>query len=96
MNNKFSKAVIKRLISSLITLFLLISLLFILIRISPGNPTQKFISPELSPEIAQKVAEDFNLNDPLPEQYLSFVVNLIRGDLGISYNYRMPVIFVVW
>jgi len=96
MNNKFSKAVIKRLISSLITLFLLISLLFILIRISPGNPAQKFISPELSPEIAQKVAEDFKLNDPLPEQYLSFVANLIKGDLGISYNYRMPVTSVVW
>jgi len=96
MNNKFSKAVIKRLISSLITLFLLISLLFILIRISPGNPAQKFISPELSPEIAQKVAEDFKLNDPLPEQYLSFIGNLIQGDLGISYNYRMPVTLVVW
>ena len=96
MNNNFSKAVIKRLISSLITLFLLISLLFILVRISPGNPAQKFISPELSPEIAEKVADDFNLNDPLPEQYLSFVANLIRGDLGISYNYRLPVTLVVW
>jgi peptide/nickel transport system permease protein len=96
MTNPVVKAIISRIISSVITLFLLISLLFFLVRISPGDPAQKFVSANLSPEIANRVTENFKLNDPLHEQYFSFVINLFKGDLGISYNYRMPVISVVW
>ncbi len=96
MNKEFFKALLKRIISSLITLFLLISFLFILIRLSPGDPTQKFLSAEFSPELIKKVTVDFKLDRPLYEQYVNFVVNILRGDLGISYNYRMPVLRVVW
>jgi len=96
MNKELLKALLKRIISSLITLFLLISFLFILIRLSPGDPTQKFLSAEFSPELKQKVTADFKLDQPIAEQYLNFVVNIFKGDLGISYNYRMPVLSVVW
>ncbi len=90
------KALIKRLLSSLFTLFLLISLLFVLIRLSPGDPSQKFVSAQLSPELYNKISESFMLNEPLIDQYLAFLSNIIRGDLGVSYNYRLPVIEVVW
>ena len=96
MNKEFLKALSKRITSSLITLFFLISFLFILIRISPGDPTQKFLSAEFSPELIKKITADFKLDRPLYEQYLNFVVNIFQGDLGISYNYRMPVLNVVW
>ena len=90
------KALSKRLFSSLLTLFLLISLLFILIRLSPGDPTKKFVSAQLSPELSQKISEKFMLNEPVVEQYFAFLSNVIKGDLGISYNYRQPVLEVVW
>lgn len=96
MNKEFLKALSKRITGSLITLFLLISFLFILIRISPGDPTQKFLSAEFSPELIKKVTADFKLDRPLSEQYINFVVNVFKGDLGTSYNYRMPVLTVVW
>lgn len=90
------KALSKRFFSSLITIFLLISLLFILIRLSPGDPTKKFVSAQLSPELSQKISEKFMLNEPIIEQYFAFLSNVIKGDLGISYNYRLPVLEVVW
>jgi peptide/nickel transport system permease protein len=96
MNKEISKALIKRLLSSFLTLFLLVSLIFILVRISPGDPTQKFISAQLSPELSQKISEKFMLNEPVIEQYFAFLSNIVRGDLGISYNYRLPVLEVVW
>ena len=96
MNKEFLKALLKRIISSLITLFLLISFLYILIRLSPGDPTQKFLSAEFSPELKKKVTADFKLDQPIYEQYINFVANIFKGDLGISYNYRMPVLSVVW
>ena len=96
MNKEIYKALLKRVVSSLITLFLLISFLFILIRLSPGDPTQKFLSAEFSPELMKKVISDFKLDQPLYEQYINFVVNIFQGDLGISYNYRLPVFNVIW
>jgi peptide/nickel transport system permease protein len=96
MNKEVSKALIKRFISSVITLFFLVSFLFIITRLSPGDPTQKFISAEFSPDLAKKISESFNLNKPITEQYFSFVGNLFKGDLGTSYNYHLPVLSVIW
>jgi peptide/nickel transport system permease protein len=90
------KALTKRFFSSLLTLFLLVSLLFILIRLSPGDPTQKFVSAQLSPELSLKISEKFMLDKPVVEQYFAFLSNVVKGDLGISYNYRLPVLDVVW
>ncbi len=86
---------IKRIFSSVIVLFLLISFLFFLIRLSPGDPSLKFISPDLSPQLAAKIRESFNLNNSLFNQYSSFLLNLTRGDFGISYTYRIPVFSVI-
>lgn len=96
MNNSIFKLLIKRIISSIIILFLLITFLFFLVRIAPGDPSQKFLSPNLSPQLAQQVKESFHLDSPITSQYISFLKNLVRGDLGISYDYRMPVSSVVW
>ncbi len=96
MNKDFIVLILRRLATSLVVLFLMTTFIFIILRISPGDPVQKFISPELSTEIADKVRESFNLNSSIFDQYKSFLLNLIRGDLGISYNYREPVLDVVF
>ncbi len=95
MKKSVTKILFVRLFSSLVILFLLISLIFVLIRIAPGDPVQKYISPELSKELAEKVRESFDLNGSVFNQYLSFVKNLFSGNFGISYNYRSPVIAVI-
>lgn len=95
MKNSIAKILFVRLISSLIILFLLISSIFILLRIAPGDPVQKFISPELSAELAGRVRESFQLNGSVSDQYRSFVKNLVLGDFGISYTYRTPVLIVI-
>jgi peptide/nickel transport system permease protein len=73
----------------------MISFVFILIRLAPGDPSQKFISPKLSPELVEKVKESFQLNTPVIKQYVSFIKNFLSGDLGFSYNYRKPVTVVL-
>ncbi len=95
MKKELTKVLFKRVSTSLVVLFLLITFVFFLLRISPGDPSQKFISPRLSPELVKKVKESFDLNSPLLYQYKAFVINLAQGDLGISYNYRMPVVSVI-
>lgn len=95
MKNGIFKFFFKRIISSLIILFLLVSFLFVLIRISPGSPIQKFISPVFSSQLIQEVEKSFNLDEPIVNQYLRFGVNLIKGDFGISFDYRISVLSVI-
>jgi len=95
MKNRTAKLLIKRIISSLIILFLIITFIFFLVRLSPGDPSQKFISPSLSPQLAEKVRESLNLNKPLHLQYIGFLTSAIQGDLGVSYNFRRDVISVI-
>lgn len=96
MNTKIIKALLARFLSSLLTLFLLISFLFIIIRLSPGDPTDKYISAQLGSELSERIAEKFSLNQPLVDQYFSFLSNALNGDMGVSYNYRLPVFQVIW
>ena len=81
MNKNIIKALTKRIISSIIIVFLLISFVFILLRLAPGDVSQKLVSPEYNN----------NLNDSVLDQYKAFVINLFRGDLGVSYNHNRPV-----
>lgn len=100
MNNIFKSGNMKilflRILSSLLTLFLLVSLLFFLIRLSPGDPSDKYISAKLGNVLSKKVEQEFSLNQPITQQYISFVSNIFRGELGISYNYHQPVFKVIW
>ncbi|MDR3611027.1 MAG: ABC transporter permease [Ignavibacteriaceae bacterium] len=85
----------KRLLSSLIVLFLMVCFVFILLRISPGDPSLKFVSPELNPVLAQKVKDSFGLNRPIPEQFVQFISNIFSGNFGVSYDFRKPVTEVI-
>ncbi len=96
MKSGLLNILIKRILISLLLLILLTVFLFFLLRISPGDPAQKFVSPLLSSELAEKVRTSFGLNKPLSEQFWAFVKNLLTGDFGISYQYRLPVLDVIF
>lgn len=95
MKSGLIKALSGRFISSLLILFILISFLFILLRLAPGDPAQKYFSQKLSPQLTEKIRESFGLNQSLPEQYYKFLSNISTGNLGISYSYHTPVIKVI-
>lgn len=85
----------KKFFSYLLTLYLLVTLIFFLIRITPGNPVSKYISPQLSQNMAEKVKSSFHLNDSISEQYTAFLKNIVTGEFGISYEYHRPVFDVI-
>jgi len=95
MKKDFYWAILKRIASLILVLFLLVTFIFLLVRLAPGDPSQKFLSPQLSPELANKVYQSFGLDEPVYLQYFSFIANLFTGDFGISYNYRQPVVSVI-
>jgi len=78
----------KKLVEGTITVFVGITLAFFLFRLLPGDPTAVFLDIRLSPEAKQVLIREFGLDKPLHEQYLIFVANLLRGNLGLSFVYR--------
>ncbi|MBI9071839.1 MAG: ABC transporter permease [Melioribacteraceae bacterium] len=85
------KILTRRILTSLLILYLIISYIFILVRLAPGDPTHKFISPDLKSEYVKKVQESFNLDKPILSQYFTFISNSFKGDFGYSFNHRIKV-----
>ena len=73
----------------------MVCFIFILLRISPGDPSLKFVSPELNPSLAQKIKESFGLNKTIFEQFVQFISNIFSGNFGVSYDFRKPVAEVI-
>jgi peptide/nickel transport system permease protein len=83
-----------RLTRTLIVLFGLTLLVFVLLHLS-GDPAAALAPATASAEDLERIREDFGLNDPLHEQYLRFVLDTVRGDFGESWNFRRPALELV-
>lgn len=68
-----------------VSLFIIISITFFLMKLMPGSP---FNDAKLSPEQKQILAEKYGLNDPVGVQYLNYLKNVISGDFGNSFQYH--------
>ncbi len=90
------QSISRRIFTSFLILFLIISFIFVLIRISPGDPSQKFLANSKSRELVDLVKKTYNLDKPILSQYESFVSNFFRGNLGYSYDFREEVSKVIW
>ena len=74
---------LKRIIISLATLFVIIFLLFLLLQFMPGSP---FNDAKLSPEQIEVLNEKYGLDKSIFERFFSYVGNVCKGDLGVSYS----------
>ena len=75
----------KRLVIGVLTIFLLITITFLLVKAIPGNP---FNDPRVPENVRQKQFEYYGLDKPVLEQYLNYLNNLLHGDLGSSIEYQ--------
>lgn len=77
---------LKRLLSAIPTLLLLITLAFFLMRFAPGGPFD--YERSLPPEIEANLNAKYHLDEPLPQQYFRYLAQLLRGDFGPSFQYQ--------
>lgn len=87
--------VIRRLLLTLATVAVVTILVFLAVRVS-GDPVSVIAPDDASPELLNRIREEYGLNAPLPVQYAQFIGELLRGDLGTSFHYREPVSRLVW
>ena len=77
---------LRRLGSAIPTVFIIITLTFFMIRLAPGGPFD--LERPLDPLIMANLNAAYNLDAPLWSQYLTYLGNLLRGDLGPSFTRR--------
>ena len=73
----------RRILTGLLSLFVLITVTFFLVRIIPGSPFQR---GGVSESVVEAIEQEYGLNEPLFTQYISYIGGVLHGDLGISYQ----------
>jgi len=81
-----TRYILRRLLISIVTVWILATVCFFLLRLLPGNPfqTEKLLSMEMQ----QRMMSYYGLDRPLFSQYLTYLGNLLHGDLGYSIKYN--------
>jgi peptide/nickel transport system permease protein len=83
---------LRRLLLSLLVLLLVTVVTFIMAHSIPGDPLAAVVNERVAkPEIIAQYRKKFGLDKPLPVQYLLYMRNLARGDMGISLTTQRPV-----
>lgn len=81
------KFIIRRVAFALVSIFVIVSATFFLMKGIPGDPITSE-NDEVPPEVLEAMKEHYGLNDPIMEQYGNYLVSVATWDLGPSYKYK--------
>ena len=76
--------VLKRVLISLVTIWVLVTVVFILVRLMPGEP---FAADKMTPEVKANMMAYYGFDKPYIQQYMTYIGNLLHGNLGYSLKY---------
>jgi ABC-type dipeptide/oligopeptide/nickel transport system permease component len=84
--------IVRRLLAAVPTLLAVLTLVFVIVRIVPGDPALVILGDQATPEAAAAVRARLGLDRPLWEQYLDFLTRALVGDFGTSMVTGRPII----
>nr|MCR5627286.1 ABC transporter permease [Lachnospiraceae bacterium] len=86
---------IRRCVGVVLVLIGVMALIFIILRIVPGNPAAVLLNDHVNKETIEKLTASMNLDKSIPEQFFLYLSGALRGDLGQSYYMKKPVLTLV-
>ena len=87
--------VAKRLVQLVPTLFLVLVVIFVLVRLLPGDPTSAMLGDRATDADVARLNAQLGLDRSIPEQFLLFVERIAQGDLGTSIHLKVPVMQLI-
>ena len=81
----------KKILTMCVTLFAVTLFVFLAFHMISGDPVTSMLGTQATPERAEALREELGLNDPVLVQYGRWAAGFLKGDMGTSYSYRMPV-----
>jgi peptide/nickel transport system permease protein len=87
---------LQKAVAALLTIIAIVCVNFVIFRIAPGDPIRMmFRDPRVSAEQLQAMKEKFGLDKSMGGQFIAYARGVARGDLGLSFSHRRPVIEVL-
>ncbi len=90
-----TKYIIRRFFQSIIILFGVTLVIFIIIHLAPGDPFIQSMNPNITHELREKMLRDIGYYDPIGIQYFKWLGQAIQGNLGYSIKFNKPVVQVI-
>lgn len=87
---------VRRILQVIPVMVLVATAAFLLLRLTPGDPTDILLGPDATPERAAELRRDLGLDQPIPVQWALWFGHVLRGDLGESIFLRRPVTQAIW
>jgi len=85
--------VVRRLVGAAFLIFGLVTLVFFVVRLAPGDPLLRYVSPEVDPQSIEIMRQKFGLDLPIHQQYLRWLrATLLEFDFGLSITRQRPVV----
>jgi peptide/nickel transport system permease protein len=91
-----ARYVIRRVALSILTLFLLATIVFLIVNVFPGDVGRRILGPFASQETVDALNAELGTDDPLLTQYGRLLKNVVTFDWGESFQYRVPVTDLLW
>ena len=85
------KSILKRVVSMIPVLLGVALLIFIMLRIVPGDPVAILVGEHYNQETIDRLTKAMNLDQPVIQQFFSYIAGALKGDLGVSYALKRPV-----
>ncbi|MDE3078964.1 MAG: ABC transporter permease [Paracoccaceae bacterium] len=85
----------RRILTAIPTIILISMFVFGLQKLLPGDPVLAMAGEERDPAVIEMLRQKYHLNDPIPQQYLSWIEGVAHGDLGISLRTQEPVTVLI-
>jgi len=89
------KYIFKRILGMIWVMFIVLTLVFIIVRLAPGDPATLMLGPDATPQEAIELREDMGFNRPIIIQYADFISKVVQGDLGKSIFFNQPVLSIL-
>ena len=83
--------ILKRVLWSILVLFLVSIIVFVLMQFLPGDPVRTSLGTDVDQAVVDEWREKFHLNDPVLKQYFLWIGDMLRGDFGTSIMYRQSI-----
>jgi peptide/nickel transport system permease protein len=82
---------LRRLLGAIPLLLGILTLIFFIIHIAPGDPTARYFNPNVSPEVIAQMRRNLGLDQPLHIQYFKWLTSFVQGDFGYSFGQMRPI-----
>ncbi len=92
---KLGRYILRRSVEIAIIYVVILTVLFFLFHLAPGDPVARMVDPAMTPEEARLLVHQLGLDQPLGTQFTVYLGNLVTGNLGRSFHYGEPVIRII-